>query len=560
MSKYILSVLILAMTVMTMPYQCLGWNATVMRTELRQLNNTSLSVLLEKAQEYYDSHPDSAVIYYSAIINRYSPSMSKEEKEICITAALDKWELVFFLYFDYSVAFESLARAKELCDEMGRREPRIDLYYGCMYHTVFEQSGDSETGRKAFDYFCRSFDGAIEKRDMMVSRMAFGNLCEVAGSLDCLDDIKERTILYRKVSELEKWEGREFDIGLYGAECLASKGDYGKSADAYQRLFDMSQKPGLERYRYAVLQGLINSRMRNGEINKALSLIAVADTMAVAENLRDGRLMLYSMREACYDSLSNYEQAQKSRYDFVMLKDSLLNYNQVAAIKSMEFIDEIREFDRKLTESRQKRQRQMITLIGVAGMLFVVGGAWLKLRQKNKALVSANKSLYRKNQELLHLEEDALRIREAVSANTTQEEKMDSDLIRKYKGTTVTDDMRESLWEAVMDVLDHSSEIYDPDFSLDRLAELCGSKAKYVSQVINERGDNFKTIINTKRIHKACRAMTDTCNLTIEAIANDVGFRSTNAFRSSFKRVTGLSPSQYLHMSKNQNLNEGNQG
>ena len=106
-----------------------------------------------------------------------------------------------------------------------------------------------------------------------------------------------------------------------------------------------------------------------------------------------------------------------------------------------------------------------------------------------------------------------------------------------------------------MDTLDHSPEIYDADFSLERLAELCGSKAKYVSQVINEKGDNFKTLINTRRIHQACRSMSESSNLTIEAIANNVGFRSPNAFRTSFKRVTGLSPSQYLQMAKKQEVN-----
>lgn len=554
MLRYILFLLIFSTSIVVMPCRCMGAHATPSRTELQRLSNTSLPVLFEKAQGYYESHPDSAVIYYSAIINRYSPSMTDQEKEICIKSALDKWELVFFLYFDYSTAFESLLRAKEIDYDMSRYGPRIDLYYGCMYHTVFEQSDDLETGQKAFDYFCKSFDGAIKGKDVKVSRMAFGNMCEVAGSLNCLNDIKERVELYKKISDGEKWNGREFDLGLYRAECLEAAGDYANSADAYQHLVEMARKPGWERYRYAVLQGLISSRILNGEIKEALSLIERVDTIADAEDLRDGRLMLYNMRAVCYDSLGNYELARKSRYDFIMLKDSLLNYNQAAAIKSVEFMDEIREFDRRLSESRQKRQRQMAILIGVVAMLVVVGVAWWKLRLKNKDLESANKSLYRKNQELLHLEEDALRIRDAVSNN--KDDITDCDSAEKYKGTIVTDDMRKLLWEAIMDVLDHSSEIYDPDFSLERLAELCGSKSKYVSQVINEKGDNFKTLINTRRIHKACRIMTETCNLTIEAISNEVGFRSTNAFRTSFKRVTGLSPSKYLQMAKQQSVDD----
>jgi AraC-like DNA-binding protein len=70
-----------------------------------------------------------------------------------------------------------------------------------------------------------------------------------------------------------------------------------------------------------------------------------------------------------------------------------------------------------------------------------------------------------------------------------------------------------------------------------------------VSQVIHEHcGLNFNAFLNQYRIKEACKRMSDTTrygNYTIEAIANDVGFRSRSAFASSFKRITGLTPSEY---------------
>lgn len=553
MSKFLIFVFLFVQMILWASESIAGAAAKPSRAGFQEISETSLPALLDRAQGFYESFPDSAILYYTAVINRYSPSLGRKEKEICLTGALDMWELSFFNYFDYSSSFEALFKAKEISNDLNRDEVRISLYYGCMYHTVFEQTGDNESGVKAFNYFSDAFDKAIEREDMMVSRMAFGNLSDVAGSLHRLEDIRARAARYRDVAERKKWVGREADLGFYEAECHEAKGDYPESARVYRQLAEEVDKPGWERYRYAAMQGLVNSYVKMGQYEDALALIHQADTALSGDNLRDGRLMLHHLRAICYDSLGNHDMSRKSKADYVMLKDSLLSYSQASAIKSMEFAEEIREFDRKLTESRERRQRQMVTLAAVLTLLLFVGGAWMKLRRKNKALECANRSLYRKNQELLHLEDVALRSREAAKSEPTGKE--DADLLQKYKGSMVTDDMRESLWTSILDVLDHSSEIYDPDFSIERLAELCGSKVRYVSQVINEKGDNFKTLINTRRIHKACRSLAESANLTIEAMANNVGFRSPNAFRASFKRVTGLSPSQYIQMSKQQGIN-----
>ena len=38
--------------------------------------------------------------------------------------------------------------------------------------------------------------------------------------------------------------------------------------------------------------------------------------------------------------------------------------------------------------------------------------------------------------------------------------------------------------------------------------------------------------------------------LTIEAIANEVGFKSRTTFTTAFKHFTGLTPTDYIRMSK----------
>ena len=95
--------------------------------------------------------------------------------------------------------------------------------------------------------------------------------------------------------------------------------------------------------------------------------------------------------------------------------------------------------------------------------------------------------------------------------------------------------------------------ISDEDFSLDRLSQLVDSNPKYVSQVINERMKcNFSTYLGRIRIAEICKRIADTDhygNKTVEAIAQEVGIKSYSTFYRLFKKVTGLTPSQYMRMS-----------
>ena len=73
-------------------------------------------------------------------------------------------------------------------------------------------------------------------------------------------------------------------------------------------------------------------------------------------------------------------------------------------------------------------------------------------------------------------------------------------------------------------------------------------------QVIHEKwGENFNSFLNSYRIKEACRRLGDIDHygqLTIEAIASGVGFRSRTSFVTSFKRITGLTPSEYQRLAR----------
>lgn len=89
----------------------------------------------------------------------------------------------------------------------------------------------------------------------------------------------------------------------------------------------------------------------------------------------------------------------------------------------------------------------------------------------------------------------------------------------------------------------------DPDLSLKKLAQQIDINPNQLSQVINTQSNkNFFDYVNSLRIKELMRIMTDKKNkkFTILSLAYESGFNSKSTFNSSFKKLTGLTPSEYM--------------
>ena len=108
----------------------------------------------------------------------------------------------------------------------------------------------------------------------------------------------------------------------------------------------------------------------------------------------------------------------------------------------------------------------------------------------------------------------------------------------------------------VEEALNNPDIISKTDFSIDQMAQLCNVSSKLLSRVINECFNrSFSILLSESRIKEACKRINDFeryGNLTIEAISQSVGFSSRGGFIRAFKRSTGLTPSEYMAIAKNQ--------
>ncbi|MBQ9645401.1 MAG: helix-turn-helix domain-containing protein [Prevotella sp.] len=484
--------------------------------------------------------PDSALVCFTIVSNRYRKNLSDEEQPYVVGALNGKWFVYFFSFFDYAKSYESLARAEELCDEFHMSKARVYLNFGCMYQTIAEQTGEEEPARKAFDYFRRSIAEARQDGDLYITFNSMGNLIQMADYLNCLDSISEEYDYVKSLRDQANRNIYQYVYHLYDGTTAMNSGNYAlamKAFDAQQAL--VAAEPANVRYTYLIYNNKAKVSALQGDYAQAISYTRQCEQLANQWDMKDAKM-------DAYNNLADYARrsgqgnlAEHYQTKYFHIKDTLLNYHQMASVQEMEFLGEMKRIDEQMADMRHQGVVKNF-IIGIVVCAAVVAALVLLIVwRKNRELNQTNRSLYEKNVALLVSEEQQRRER------------------RKYKNSSLDLSAKEQLLQQIEQALEeHTAEICSPDFTLERLAELVGSNYKHVSQVINEQPDcNFNSLVNTYRIKEACRRMNDTqhyAQLTIEAIANSVGFRSANAFRSSFRRFTGLTPSEYQRQARQQ--------
>lgn len=119
----------------------------------------------------------------------------------------------------------------------------------------------------------------------------------------------------------------------------------------------------------------------------------------------------------------------------------------------------------------------------------------------------------------------------------------------KYSKSSLTEKESQEIWENIVHLMDEEKPYLNAEYRLNDLAERVGRSIHHVSQTINEHeGKSFSDFINQYRIKEAMALLDSgrTQQVTILAVALEAGFNSKTAFYNTFKKVTGMTPSNYL--------------
>lgn len=517
--------------------------------------------LLEMADRDFNDggNRDTALMCYTIVSNRYEPSMPREQKIQCKNACMRLWSIYFYDFYDYPKCFDCLTRAQEIATDAGIEDANICLGFGCMYQTISEECGNKELGATALDYYQQAMAMGIMTHDDQHTDMAGTDVLAMAHSLGRFSQIDSSWRQYLQLPERgDTWILRRYNKMLYQAFLHVENGRLDQAIDVYNRQLQLIDTTQYTRLVYFTHIEKAKVMALKGDYNSAIATVKQAEKIAVELEMKDCKLEVYGLMSRYYQQLG--DQATRSHYldQYTLLKDTLTNYQQLASVSEMEFRNELKGMEQEMDKMKYHREvMSIVTFISLAFLLVLLVLLYLVYR-KNGELTRSNQQLYHKNVEMLRAEEKERSMRQQLHdqqsvATVVQDTSLqESDV--KYKGSHLSDEDKQQLLERIQTVMDNAPEIYSPDFSLERLAMILNSRYKYVSQVINEHfGQNFNNFLNSYRIKEACKRMGDVDNygnFTIEAISESVGFKSRSTFVSSFKRVTGLTPSQYMRLAR----------
>lgn len=118
----------------------------------------------------------------------------------------------------------------------------------------------------------------------------------------------------------------------------------------------------------------------------------------------------------------------------------------------------------------------------------------------------------------------------------------------KYSRSSLTDEAARELLGRLDVYLREEKPFLHRDLTLQEVAQAIGVPQHHLTQAINAHlQKNFYTLVNEHRLEEVKRRLLDRqyAHLTVLAIAHDAGFNSKSSFNMTFKKLVGMTPSQY---------------
>lgn len=508
---------------------------------------------------YYSQNndTDSAMLCANIQASKYGKKeLSNQEIEACCVSFHYMGIIYLQQYYNYQLATENLLKAEQIAKKHNLTHLQVVILTDKSILTATRN--DLETNftycKDVFDIFSKAFyftlhqiksaedsqESNTEYLEISLSNLLYlaikyGKTADVAKKIrDYHEVIKSQTDYSNMIMMLcravELYNINNFESALQTLRTPISRNN-DRDFVQFQSVVKLAQ--------YAVL-------VKSGKRAEALKLLLQHEQFLRDNGLAFEQLEAQQLIWQHYEVDGNRAMADKFALQYYIAKDEFINKSKVGKMDQAKLNLELEQSRERISEMSYRQKIQtillwssiIITLLALT-LLAVLYTNYRKTKRTNRLLYEKNIALLNEGKEL------RIAVTPAPVADHAE--------VLGREGPTQADC---DLMDKIIAVLESSPEIYSEDFSRQRLAELVDSNVKYVSRAINAcKKCNFYMLLNEYRIKEACRRLMDSAtygNLTIEGIANSVGYKSRSNFAAVFKDIVGLTPSAFQKMHREQ--------
>ena len=517
------------------------------------LDRLTTAELMLRGQDFLQNKGwvDSAMVCYSIIANRAQDNNLESKEMYQIAKALNNIGYISATYYyDFQKAYENLNKSMELSKLYGFDNNLAYSYLNMA--SIFDNRNrlfaNDALSTEALDNTKLAFDFAVKAQEWNVAVTSIYNMLEMIHNKTDFELIAPDLVRFKNLQLTDSVEMWQCTRMFCKATEAFQAGQYQQALNYYEKMLVEAQKLTTNRQ-----QCIIKAMQQKAAVlavmhhyEEAISCLNEVEHIALDHGMKSELIDNYRAKAQVYDAMGNRQMAEQLDYKFLKTRDEFIQKSHAEMLEKSRFLDELSRVNDQVAQIQAKHERahQLLLMMSLIAAIILI--AMVLLVRSNIKQRNYIRHLYEKNVQLLDVKVTA---EQPASHSVDKQE----DSAPKYQ-SQLDQESKDRLFERIKNVMDDIAIICKPDFSLQQLAVQVGSNYKYVSQVVNERyGKSFKQVLNEQRVREACRILNDpnqSAHLTIEAIAANLGFNSRSNFTVTFKRITGISPSDFMKMAK----------
>lgn len=318
-----------------------------------------------------------------------------------------------------------------------------------------------------------------------------------------------------------------------------------EAIDASKESLKLNGKIGYEKAKSLSYLNLGLAQLRLGNTNEAVENLTKCLKIAHGQNLKEREMHCQKILAEAYEKQGQLQKSLEAQKRYQALKDeegkeklktvkSEYNFKDEKESKALEKVQN--------SVSTLRKQRKILTsILLITGLLFTVS-VFILIYKKKKI-----------NQETNRLREEYATLTNRHSALKKEFQQIalrdrDDDHFVKYKKSSLNQDTYKELVDRILEYMEKNKPYTSQHYSPDKMAMDLAISKHHLSEVLNVCFEkNFNTFINIYRVNEAQALFKKPGyqTLKIESIGYEAGFNSKTSFNRAFKKLVGITPSEY---------------